>query len=152
MRDRLRELLDAVAMGICLRNSAGQVVYQNRACITCCGRREGRICRDGCMALVRPPFKGREVFGKHFDVTLLQAGREAAVTLLEPLESRRAELLASLDRLPLTELERQVTQMILQGATNGEIRRGLAISKGTLKKCLERIRQKLGQPLRREAA
>ncbi len=146
----LAEALAAADVGVCVKDSEQRVLMQNEACLRVCGRQQGSVCTEGCMALYAgdraPQWKGwgprvyrnSRIHGSFHDVTLL-CSAERIITFLQPLRDRYAMALEYFRDKGLTRRETEVISLIVKGVRNSDICERLAISKATLRTHLNHI-------------
>jgi ATP/maltotriose-dependent transcriptional regulator MalT len=142
-----------IEAGHCVKNLDGTVLSQNSVCENTCGKMVGQSCKDGCMESVKDGADTANV-GMHFahklkmhdkvfDVVVVNDGQQLTthfVSLEEQLKNFRDQLA----QVELTEREREIASMILEGLSNSVIMQKLFISKSTLRSHLKSIYKKVG--------
>jgi len=141
-------------MGVCIKNSDGEVLQQNNLCLKVCGDCIGDVCEVACMELYSKD-KSRQwqnwgsrvynnsfVHNAYYDITLL-CSEEHVVTFLQPLNEKYKIALTYYKKLDLTKRETEVISLIVQGISNLEICQNLSVSKATLKTHLNNIYKKV---------
>ncbi len=150
----LEKSLEGGNIAVCVKDSSKKVLTQNEYCRTACGDRVGEICGVGCMELYANDrdhqwkdwgshvYKNSKVHGNFYDVTLLCTAQRI-ITFLQPLKEKYATALACYKEKGLTKREIEVIFLTIQGVSNSDICRRLAISKATLRTHLNNVYTKL---------
>ncbi len=154
MKTTLEQTFEDNSLGVCLKNTAGKVLQQNRLCHEICGNQTGEVCKVACMELYAKDKSqqwqdwGSRIYNNSFvqnafyDITLL-CSDEHLITFLQPLKEKYKVALNHYKNLDFTRRERQITAFMIQGASNSEICNTLSISKATLKTHLNNIYKKV---------
>lgn len=142
-------LLDA-SVGVCVRDAAHVVVFQNDGCRDACGDVQGRTCERTCVSAVFGAHethgsrlgRGVTLHGQPCDVAVFVGQRDAATLLISraPALARQHRFLS---KRGLTARELEVASLVLLGWTNRAIASRLAIGHATVRTHLNRIHQKL---------
>jgi len=142
---------------ICVKDSAGKVLFQNGACLKLCGEmyKEDSVCDKNCMLRyvrdIECPDReeGTQYFpcqlidDNYYDIFFMNTG-ESLVSILYPLKSRlETDLKYFTQFKELTKKETEIVSLILKKVVNREICLKLEIKKDTLKSHLKNIYQKL---------
>ena len=134
----------------CRRRKGGTVAGQNARSIELCGKRKGRACTDGCAEFFqcsevdRPILRRHKLIGRFFFDILAFRDGEDILTFLFPVGNDAEETRNVLKNTRLTPREREISELILRGFTNQQIRKKLFISHATLKTHINRVYRKLG--------
>lgn len=151
----LQNLVQSDGAVICIKDSEGNVVYQNDKCLTYCGDRSGKNCKDGCMVYYAAQVDGKptgnrprllpscHIHNQYFDLLFLR-GREHITTVLYPIGDNVTDSMRGLEGFNLTPREMEIAQLMLLGLSNRDMMKKLSISKSTLKTHVNRIYKKLG--------
>ena len=145
--------------GVCIKDQAQRVEYQNPACIRTCGDLQGTVCVKGCM-------EGRELgqpndaFAEGIavkknisstdgpvDAIVLNDGEEIT-TLLHHKGDQINRALRIFEDYCLSNAELAVVKLALSGYSNKQISRELHISVGTIKTHLNNIYKKIPASLK----
>lgn len=141
-------------MGVCIKDSTGKVLQQNKLCHKICGDCLGDVCEVACMEFYAKDETrqwknwGSRVYNNSFvheafyDITLL-CSEEHLVTFLQPLKEKYKIALAYYKKSNLTKRETEVISLIIQGVSNSDIYEELSVSKATLKTHLNKIYKKV---------
>jgi hypothetical protein len=142
--------MNELKMGKCIKDTSGEVLFQNELCIKTCGDMNGAICSKGCMDSYSPIrgmtlIKNMKVDNNEVDVVLINDGI-TLTTLLhynEINEEVRVKETAKLLSFGLSKSELTIFLKVLDGKKNSQIKTELFISKSTLKTHLNNIYKKL---------
>lgn len=146
-------------LGVCIKNTKGEVLSQNEICRGVCGDRLTEICKDGCMKEYSIPDESEAVLEAISTIHNIHEGDVACdavvihtgsniVTLLY-LRGRQIDLEVEMFRkMGLTEAEQAIVLLILDGLSNREIAKRLFISLSTVKTHINHIYGKLPEKLR----
>lgn len=152
--DLFSEKLSRGALGVCIKNSDFQILFQNEACKKYCYSKKSDRCDSGCMSLFisnevcKARSEGFQLFtdlmrkGKYFDVAILNNGSDY-LTFVYPLGNKHLREMEFFADKGLSRREHEVIEKVVQGLSNSEILKELKISKATLKTHLNNIYKKL---------
>lgn len=155
-----RDFLTSDSLGVCVKNSEGQVEFQNSLCIEKCGIKGGEICDGQCVEKFHEVCRDQKVTREgffHFPRLSLERGFADAVlvndgnqllTLLYPLEDKNSEKMQYYRQKNLTKRELEIASMLLKGLTNSEIALRLFISKPAVKTHINNIYKKVPVAMR----
>jgi len=141
-------------LGVCIKNSDGMVLQQNKLCHDICGDCINEVCKVVCMELYAKDelqqWKdwGSRVYNNcfahnaHYDITLI-CSDEYLISFLQPLEEKYKTALNYYLNLNLTKRETEIITFVIQGASNSKICKVLSVSKSTLKTHLNNIYKKI---------
>lgn len=141
------------ALALCIKNSESRVLKQSMSCKALCGDESGKICKKGCMSLLKrrsdqsiplgmQSFPAQTIDNQTVDIVVINDGN-ALITIMMSLENDleiQSERIASCG---LTKRESEISALVLRGKTNREIARTLHIALSTVKKHLYSIYQKI---------
>ena len=156
MKKRERQLTvpGLETLGVCHKDAAKRVTYQNKACRSYCGQRQGQICTDRCMPLydhsplaLRPQtgmcaLRSQCLDHDFYDVVFIRNEMKTLTTLLYPQNANRKKMLEQARLAGLTQRELLIASHLLTGVSNSDIAHRLGISPGTLKSHLNHIYRK----------
>ena len=142
--------MENLEIGICIKNTSKEVIFQNEICIKTCGDMRDQICNKGCMAFyVETPgmwlLKNSEVDDTQVDAVVINDGK-TLTTLLYPRTQTEDELRDAEEKLTffgLSKSEVTIFLLVMAGKKNRDILKQLFISKSTLKTHLNNIYKKL---------
>lgn len=142
--------MDDLEIGICIKNMAKEVQFQNDLCIKACGVQLGNICTHTCMSEYSPVsgmtlFKNLIIDNKSFDAVVINDGQKLTTLLhmnSKSEDDRRREK-EKLQSFGLSKSEIAVFSLVLEGKKNSQIIKELFISMSTLKTHLNNIYKKL---------
>ncbi len=151
MNTALEQAFDAGDLGVCVKDSKGKVLQQNKVCLGICGDCVGEICNVACMELYAKD-KSRQ-WGSHvyknsyahdgfYDITLL-CNDENMITFLQPLDEKYKKALAYYREMEFTKREVEILSYIIRGASNPEICEQLSVSRATIKTHLNNVYKKV---------
>lgn len=154
MEQTLSKLFGAGGMGLCIKDANRKVLFQNQPCLDACGNQQAEVCKKGCMELFicndlcparaegAQLFSNQRVGDQFMDIVLLN-NNEQIISMLYPVNAKHEREIEFFKDKGLSKREMQIVQMVVQGMTNSEIIKDLAISKATLKTHLNNIYKKL---------
>lgn len=149
----LEKSLESSGFAVCVKDAQKTVIEQNALCREICGDCLGTQCEKGCMEIYAKDessqwkdwgsrvYKNSFMHGSFFDVTLL-CSTDSIITFLQPLRDKYEAALACYRNKGLTRRETEVAALAIQGTSNPEICKSLAISKATLRTHLNNIYRK----------
>ena len=141
-------------LGVCVKNSDGEVLQQNKVCLRVCGNCFGKVCDVACMKLYANDqswqwnnlgshvYSNSYVHGGFYDITLLCSDTHM-ITFLQSLDGRYEKAIAYYEQLNLTKREMEILSYVIKGATNAEICQNISISKATIKTHLNSFYKKI---------
>lgn len=142
--------------GICLRDHAWKIKYQNLNCISICGNQVGKVCQETCSRLTRKSrfnlgdeigiesFRQKQFGNDVCDVAIIHSG-DTVTSVLSKLEFSNSDQERSLRKFGLTARELEIYVLRKRGFKNIEIEHLLKISRCTLKTHIRHILKKLKQ-------
>jgi len=154
MNTVLEQVFETGELGVCVKDSQGKVLQQNRLCLDICGDCLGQVCKVACMELyARDKSRQWQNWGSHvyhnsyahngfYDITLL-CNNENLITFLQPLSEKHQKALDYYTGMNLTKREMEILSYIIKGASNLDICEQLSVSKATIKTHLNNVYKKL---------
>lgn len=154
MKTSFAQVFQENSFAVCIKDSNGKVLMQNKLCSEICGDYSNKTCDKGCMELYAKDISqqwqnwGSRVYNNSFlhndyyDITLL-CSDDYLITFLQPLKARYSMAYAYYEDKKLTKREMIVIRYLVQGVSNREICEKLSISKATLKTHLNKIYKKV---------
>lgn len=155
------ELHLSQAIGICLKDEDGKVIYQNEKCLSVCGSKVGKVCNEGCMARYLTSVKGTpfdlgsfflknvDAFGLKTDCLLVNDGKTILTVFHESAPELKKQV-KFLEKFALTKSEVEIAEQVLRGFENKKIAKNLCISEATLRTHLNNIYRKLPKDVREQ--
>lgn len=140
-------------LGVCVKDSSGKVLQQNKLCLDICGDYLSEVCNVACMELYAQDksrqwsdwgshvYKNSYVHDGYYDITLLCSNKRM-ITFLQPLEGKYKKALDYYKVLNLTKREAEILFYIIKGVSNSEICNNISISKATIKTHLNNVYKK----------
>ena len=146
--------VDAIDLGICIKDRSWRIKSQNENCISICGNLVGQVCRGTCSRLTKDSRSkisnelGIESFReKQFDHDVCDVAivhrEDTIISILCKLNINSADQESSLRQLGLTNRELEIYSLRKRGYKNIEIEHLLHISHCTLKTHISHILRKL---------
>ena len=154
METVLQQTFEGDSLGVCIKDSEGKVLQQNKLCLNICGDCLGKVCTVACMDLYAKDKSqqwqnwGSRVYNNsyahngYYDITML-CSEKNLITFLQPLKDKYKAALNYYKNLDLTKRETEIIGYIIQGASNSEICKKLSVSKATLKTHLNNTYKKI---------
>jgi DNA-binding CsgD family transcriptional regulator len=142
MKTLFAQVFQENSFAVCIKDSNGKVLMQNKLCSEICGDYSNKTCEKGCMELYAKDKSqqwhnwGSRVYNNKFLHDYL-------ITFLQPLKARYSMAFAYYEDKKLTKREMIVIRYLVQGVSNREICEQLSISKATLKTHLNKIYKKV---------
>lgn len=156
----MKTIRERLSIVFCIRNLAGEVLEQNEASVSFCGKQVGMACSGGCTQIYsynsRLPkrshrrFLNQKIRGERLDFIHSVTESEQLSVLLpaEALSVRSAEMREALIHCPgLTKREREIARLMTLGFSNQEIGVLLFLATSTVKTHINRIYQKAERKL-----
>jgi DNA-binding CsgD family transcriptional regulator len=154
MKSVLQQAFEAHDLGVCVKDSEGKVLQQNKVCLGICGDCVGKVCNVACMELYAKDksrqwnnwgshvYNNSYAHGDFYDITLL-CNDVNMITFLQPLEEKYKKALTYYQKMELTKREMEIFSYIIKGASNSEICEQLSVSRATLKTHLNNVYKKV---------
>ena len=154
LKEPARRFFESRKLCVCVKDTEKQVVYQNKACLECCGDMTSQACEKSCMRCYHfnnsspereegtQYFPNELIEGELYDVLFINDG-ENLTTFLYPVGSRQKADLKQIAEYDLTKRELEVIRLVIEGNSNTNIAEKLFVSKATVKKHLNNIYKKL---------
>lgn len=153
----MNTLLDPVLvdhdLGVCVKDSEGRVLQQNKLCLEICGDCLDKVCNVACMELYEKDksrqwnnwgshvYKNSFAHNDFYDITLLCSDTHM-ITFLQPLKEKYEKAIAYYEALKLTKREMEILSYIIKGASNSEICEKISVSRATIKTHLNNVYKK----------
>ena len=144
-------------LGVCVKDSEGKVLQQNKLCLEICGNCLGKVCNVACMELYAKDntkqwnkwgshvYKNSYVHNGFYDITLL-CSHTHMITFLQPLEEKYRKAIEYYKKgIDLTKREMEILSYIIQGASNSEICDKISVSRATIRTHLNNVYKKANE-------